>query len=252
MPAMRMSGVFDMAEIETKVCSRCKNTKPISDFHKRSDRKRGVQSHCKQCQRIRKQQYLSTEHGASVSKLRSVRWYRANRESALLENLKWREKHRDERKQYSHDYERSRRIRSRDDVLQYKRKASNKRYRKDAKYRLNRIMGTAIRRSLGTNKGGLHWESVVGYSYEDLVRRLRSTIPDGYSWQDYRAGSTDLEIDHKVPVAAFNFASPQDEDFIRCWSLNNLQLVPRTINRIKSDKVERPFQPSLLISNWER
>ena len=38
----------------TATCSACKQEKPLSDFAKRSDRPRGVQSRCKECQRSKR------------------------------------------------------------------------------------------------------------------------------------------------------------------------------------------------------
>jgi hypothetical protein len=55
------------------------------------------------------------------------------------------------------------------------------------------------------------------------------------------------EVDHKIPVAAFNFQTPEDPDFKKCWSLKNLQPLGKSENRRKQDRVDKPFQPSLTI-----
>lgn len=54
----------------------------------------------------------------------------------------------------------------------------------------------------------------------------------------------DLHIDHIIPITAFNFDTPDDIDFRKCWALKNLQLLPEKENREKRDKIEGPFQPS--------
>ena len=38
-----------MEEIKTKICSKCNKEKPLSEYHKRSNRPCGVRSQCKQC-----------------------------------------------------------------------------------------------------------------------------------------------------------------------------------------------------------
>lgn len=38
-----------MCEVKTKVCSKCKEDKSISEYHKRSNRPSGVRSQCKEC-----------------------------------------------------------------------------------------------------------------------------------------------------------------------------------------------------------
>ena len=68
-------------------------------------------------------------------------------------------------------------------------------------------------------------------------------MPKGYAWQDYISGI--LEIDHIIPISAFNFTKPEHIDFKRCWALSNLRLLLKEENRIKSNKMERPFQPAL-------
>lgn len=106
-------------------------------------------------------------------------------------------------------------------------------------------MANAIRISLrkkGKQKAG-RWEALVGYSVADLRTRLESTLADGLTWGDYLRG--DMEIDHIIPLDAFNYESPEDLDFKRAWALSNLRLLPTRDNQKKSNKLFQPFQPSL-------
>ena len=118
-------------------------------------------------------------------------------------------------------------------------------HRTDLKFNLNDRMRRAINHSLKGNKNGRHWETLVGYTLDDLVKRLKKTMPEGYGWQDYLKGK--LHIDHIIPVSVFNFDKPEDIDFQNCWALNNLQLLPARENIIKSNKLDNPFQPALKI-----
>jgi len=110
---------------------------------------------------------------------------------------------------------------------------------------INRRMTTAIGLSLKGNKRGRKWETLVGYTLNDLIKRLKKTIPEGYTWQDFLEGR--LHIDHIVPKKVFNFSRPEHIDFKRCWALNNLQLLPARENILKGAKLSRPFQPALQI-----
>jgi hypothetical protein len=231
-----------------KICSRCHQEKPLSDFHKRADRRSGVQSHCKSCQKVRKDKYLSTGDGIVKSKDYRVKYYLQNKESILEENKCWREKNKDRRRKYLFNYEHTKRERDPMLVLEYAKRYMNKRYRNNPKFRLCRLVSSCLRRSLGVKKNGLCWEKLLDFSYDDLVERLKTTMPDGYLWSDYELGKTDLEIDHIIPISAFNFSSHSDIDFKRCWSINNLQLIPKTVNLRKKDSIERPFQPCLSLS----
>lgn len=120
------------------------------------------------------------------------------------------------------------------------------RNRIDLKFNLNSRMSCLIRQSLKSNKAGRHWEDLVEYNLKDLIRRLKKTIPIGYTWQDYMNGR--LHIDHIIPKSAFNFTKVKHTDFQRCWALDNLQLLSARENLIKTNKILRPFQPCLKIS----
>ena len=127
-----------------------------------------------------------------------------------------------------------------------RKKAMRERQKKDLKYRLNhRIRNLITCHMKKSQKKGRHWEDLVGYTVTQLKKRLQKTIPQGYIWQDFLEGK--LHIDHIIPISAFNFTEPEHTDFKRCWSLNNLRLLPAKENIIKGAKLEKPFQPALAI-----
>jgi len=115
----------------------------------------------------------------------------------------------------------------------------------DLKYNINNRMRAIIGKSLKGNKKGRHWEKLVGYNLKDLIKRLQKTIPKGFTWNNFLGG--DLHIDHIIPISAFNFDSPKQIDFKRCWALKNLRLLPAKENRVKYNKLNKPFQPALKI-----
>jgi len=107
------------------------------------------------------------------------------------------------------------------------------------KFNLNRRMKAAIQLSLKGNKNGRGWESLVGYTLNNLIKRLKITMPKGYTWQDYLKGK--LHIDHIIPKRAFVFRTPEDEEFKQCWSLYNLRLLPSKENLLKKDLIDNPI-----------
>lgn len=124
-----------------------------------------------------------------------------------------------------------------------------KKYIINPKLRLSRYISYGIYRSLknGNGKNGKHWETLVPYNLNDLIKRLKKTLPVGYKWEDYINGKTDLHIDHIIPISVHNFNSYTDTDFQRCWALKNLRLLPAQDNQIKHAKLTKHFQPSLLL-----
>lgn len=120
------------------------------------------------------------------------------------------------------------------------------RQKNDFKFKLNKRMTIAIGISIRGNKNGRKWEALVGYTLNDLIKRLKKTMPKGYTWQDFLTGK--LHIEHKIPISAFNYTKPEHIDFRRCWALKNLRLLPAKENWKKSNRLEKPFQPSLKIN----
>jgi len=130
-------------------------------------------------------------------------------------------------------------------VRKYNNKWSKNRRKTNLKYNLNKRMSRSISLSLRNNKNGKHWEDLVEYTSNDLIKRLKKTMPEGYNWSDYMQGK--LHIDHIIPISAFNFDCSENPDFKNCWALSNLQLLPAKENLIKSNKLNKPFQPALKI-----
>jgi len=108
------------------------------------------------------------------------------------------------------------------------------RLKTDTKFRLDRNISRSIRRALkySSRNKELHWKSILGYTIAELKAKLISTIPNGYTWQDYLDG--ELELDHISPVGTFDYTEITDIEFKKSWGLKNLRLLPKKLNRIKS------------------
>jgi len=160
-----------------------------------------------------------------------------NKEDAKQHNKQWMIDNKDHKKEYDKRY----RQENKEHYNQYEKQ----KYRTDLKYNLNDKISSAIRGSLKGNKAGRHWEDLVGYTLNDLIKHLKLTLPPHYTWQDYMDGK--LHVDHIIAKKYFNYTKYTHIDFRNCWSLSNLQLLSARENIIKGDKLEQPFQPSLKI-----
>jgi hypothetical protein len=162
-------------------------------------------------------------------------WRKDNKDKIKKYNKQWKENNKEYNKQYQ--------INNYKKIREWNNQYRNTKRKINLKFNLNRKISTAIWYSLKGNKAGRHWETLVGYTLNDLIKRLKKTIPKNYTWNDYLQGK--LHIDHIIPVTAFNFKKPEHIDFGRCWSLDNLQLLPARENLIKSNHLIKPFQPTL-------
>ena len=113
-----------------------------------------------------------------------------------------------------------------------------KEYRKDPFQKINLYISNAIREHLRDNdllKENRRWESLVGYTAAQLMVWLESKFTNEMTWDNY--GSY-WHIDHIRPKSWFHFDSYDDEDFKKCWALENLQPLDAKTNISKNNKYE--------------
>ena len=123
------------------------------------------------------------------------------------------------------------------------RKNSKERERNRLKKRDNRLKNKISKTISRRIRGGIndknfgHWEDLVGYSLKDLKKHLEKQFKKGMSWKNY--GSY-WHIDHRTPLSWFKFKSYQDEDFKKCWALDNLQPKLKKENLNKNNRYAEP------------
>ncbi len=165
------------------------------------------------------------ENNKEKHKKQYKQWYKNNLIKVKEYRKKYGKKWRKENPEYNKEYTKNRR-------------------KIDLKFNLNHRIGCLMRQSLkGIKKNNRHWENLVDYTVNDLTKRLKRTLPKGYTWNDFLQGK--LHIDHIIPKSIFNFDKPEHIDFRRCWALSNLQLLPEKENITKNAKLTRPFQIAL-------
>ncbi|MBA7570891.1 HNH endonuclease [Candidatus Atribacteria bacterium 1244-E10-H5-B2] len=200
------------------------------------------------------------QYGNKNRNIEAKKYYQEHKEQYKESNRRWREKNKEKYSEYKRKKNREwdkknkkyvkkkNKERYRDhkkEHLEYCREYERDRRRTDLKFNLNIRMRRRIGDSLKGKANSRKWESLVGYTLNDLVDRLKNTMPKGYAWRDFLQGK--LHIDHIIPISAFNFNCPDHTDFKRCWALENLRLLPAKENMIKHDRLDRPFQPALKI-----
>lgn len=221
-----------------KVCRKCQKFKLLEDYYKRTN---GTpHSECKECIKKRNMNYDANNKGKVIERRRANR--RKNKEYYNKKSKEWRlanpEKHKASVKAW---------VDANPEKMKQINSGKNKKRSNDPRFRVSSSLSRAIRHSLKSGeKGGRHWESLVGYTIEELVAHLENQFLPGMSWENY--GKNGWHIDHIIPIAAHNFNTIDDEDFRKCWALNNLQPLWAMDNYNKGAKLNTPFQPSLALS----
>lgn len=72
-----------------------------------------------------------------------------------------------------------------------------------------------------------------GFTGRQLKAHLMSLMPNGWTFADY---GDKWEIDHIVPVSAFEYESPDDPEYKECWALSNLRPLCKFENRAKGNR----------------
>ena len=179
------------------------------------------------------------------------KYYIGHKDKIIENNKKWKKNNPGYMKKYGKQWQKNnpgykRRYceNNQERIKELQKKWMESKRKTDLKYNLNRKIGKRINYSLKNNGSSKIW-GILGYTKNDLIIRLKNTIPKDCTWQDYI--DKKLEIDHIIPILAFNFTNPEHIDFKKCWSLSNLRLLPTKENLIKRAKLEKPFQPALKI-----
>ncbi|HSW62183.1 MAG TPA: hypothetical protein VLH56_02510 [Dissulfurispiraceae bacterium] len=192
-------------------------------------------------ERIALQKKQAHEKNRERDLLRSRRHYHENKEIYLIRERKRYEANPERNAEYGRSWAAA----NPEKRLEISRKY-NRKIRSTPKGNLSSTVSKRMNESLRKGmKAGRHWETLVDFTVDQLKAHLEKLFKPGWSWENY---GTVWHIDHRTPIAAFNFERPDDIDFRLCWSLKNLQPMEASKNRSKGDKIEEPFQPSLALA----
>ena len=144
------------------------------------------------------------------------KWSENNKEYLTEYHKKWRTENVDKWRKTKRDYERNR-------------KASDPAYKLIANFR------TAIYQVLKENnvEKNRHYFDILQYTPEELILHLEKQFTDSMTWENYG----EWHVDHKTPISSFNFESIDDDSFMECWSLENLQPMWGKENIVKGSKL---------------
>lgn len=143
----------------------------------------------------------------------------------------WYEQNKDHRKEYLKEY----REKNLDKIRKIKRDYERNRKHNDPLYKLISNFRTAIYQVLKESnvEKNKHYFDILQYTPESLIKHLESQFENNMNWDNYG----EWHVDHKLPITSFNIEEMGDEEFMRCWSLENLQPMWGTDNIRKSNKV---------------
>jgi membrane-associated HD superfamily phosphohydrolase len=164
-------------------------------------------------------------------KVADKKWREKNKKYMSEKSKEWYERNKDYRKDYLKQY----REKNIDKIRETKRNYEKTRKSNDPIYKLINNFRTAIYQVLKENnvKKNGHYFEILKYTPEELITHLENQFLEGMTWENYG----EWHVDHKLPISIHNVQEIGDDEFMKCWSLENLQPLWGTDNIRKSNKV---------------
>ena len=164
-------------------------------------------------------------------KVSDKKWREKNKESVKEYVKSWYEQNKEHRKEYIKEYHKN----NIDKIRKTKRDYERNRKARDPLYKLINNFRTAIYQVLkenNINKNG-HYFEILKYTPEDIISHLETKFTNGMTWDNYG----EWHVDHVKPISSYIILEIGDDEFMNCWSLNNLQPLRGKENISKSNKL---------------
>ncbi len=174
-------------------------------------------------------------------KKRNKIWYNANKKKHQELVKKWKDKNPEKAKKYSSSssrkyyknnkekiLEKKKIYRSRPEVIK-RNNEWNRDRRKDPKIKLKQNVSRAINyalRAMDSSKDNHSIWEFLDYTSEDLKNHIEAQWESWMNWDNYgiyNGGTRKWHVDHIIPQSKLLYKSMNDNNFQKCWSLNNLR-----------------------------
>lgn len=196
-----------------KKCSKCHTDKELDEFPTYSGHPEWRRGICKDCKRIRNNEYSKRRNKRDGEKVRArnAKWAAENREHDLARKCEYNREHKA-------------------DYLKWHRE----RRKTNIGFRLVGVLRCRLRMALkGITKSASTME-MLGCSTEELRRHLELKWRDDMTWGNY-GGKYGWQIDHIVPCASFDLTKEDEQK--KCFHFSNLQPLWAKDNRAKGTKL---------------
>lgn len=219
-----------------KICSNCNCEKDESEFTKNKNTKDGLEYYCKLCLHQKKKQYRLQNRDRH---LKYKQKYRSKNSKEITKKSKnYYQNNKDKIRNYQHNYYsiNKQKINKRNNTY------NQERLRKDPSLRLRQNISNFVNKQLKQQNSSKDdsFLSHLGYTIEDLKIHLESQFESWMTWDNWGRASTKYKtwnIDHIIPQSSLPFSSIKDENFKKCWALENLRPMEAISNIRKSNKL---------------
>jgi len=104
----------------------------------------------------------------------------------------------------------------------------------DPAFKLRKNCSRLINHALNGNKRGQSMLKYLPYTINELKIHLENQFDIHMNWNNY---GKYWHLDHIYPQSLLSYTSMEDENFRKCWALENLQPLEAVANIKKSNKI---------------
>lgn len=158
--------------IKTKICTKCKKEKDLSEFYKEKLGKQGLRGDCKEC----------------VKKYK-IKHYQKYKKRINKQKKQYKDKNKNKYKKYHNEY-------------------NKKRRKKDIKFKLGCYLRSRLNLALKGNIKSLSTMFLIGCEIDYLMFHLQKKFKRSMNWNNY--GSY-WELDHIKPCSSFDLSKKSEQ-----------------------------------------
>lgn len=198
---------------------------------------------------------------AQSSKEYQREYYRKNKDRIIARQKQYNENKREERLQYAQSYyennkesvldrQKKHQSQNRVEETKYHNDYVKRRSMVDPAFKLRNNISSTVYAALKSNGASKHGKSILEYlpySFQELKVHLESQFEPWMTWDNWGVHSSakydnndpstwTWNIDHIIPQSKLPYISMEDENFKKCWALENLRPMLSKANLEKGDK----------------
>jgi hypothetical protein len=218
-----------------KLCPRCNIPKQIGDYRPSQYKKNGgwCRLCCKEYEDSNKER--KSNYNKEYSKIHKDIILQNKKDNKTRSNLKQKERRDKNREIYKTRYLPR--------MLEYKR--NRRKY--DPQFRLREMLSSRIHQALKSSKQNNSISNFLPYTIQNLKSHIESKfeqwmtwdnwgVYDRSSWNDNNPLTWTWNIDHIIPHSFLPYTSMDDDNFKKCWALENLRPLSSKQNVTENNK----------------
>ena len=225
----------------TKICTSCKNAKPLLEFCKHSKCKDGYTNLCKSCKRARdiyrygkkKVEILAEnlsyrkKHKAEIC-LQAKEKYQSNKSQIKARVLSYQKRNPEKCKKWNQKY----RLTHKKQFQEYQRQYRKQKRANDINFKLRCNISSRITNAIQHNRKKSNVTQLIGCTIQELKQHLEKLFRTGMTWSNYSHDG--WHIDHIIPCASFDLSKIDEQK--KCFHYTNLQPLWAIDNHRKGDR----------------